>query len=34
MTTPENPGMYWLEAKSLCTDGRETTISKRKMIIK
>jgi hypothetical protein len=34
MTTPKIPGMYWLEAKSLCTDGRETTVSKRKMIIK
>ena len=34
LTTPKIPGMYWLEAKSLCTDGRETTISKRKMIVK
>jgi len=33
LTTPENPGKYWLEAKSLSTDGRETTISRRKMII-
>jgi len=33
ITTPERPGLYWLEAKSLCTDGRETTISRRKMII-
>lgn len=34
MTTPEFPGQYWIEAKSLSTDGRETTISKRKMIVK
>jgi hypothetical protein len=34
MTTPENPGQYWIEVKSLSTDGRETTISKRKMIVK
>jgi hypothetical protein len=31
--TPASPGLYWLVAKSLCIDGRETTISKRKMII-
>jgi len=34
LTTPKIPGLYWLEAKSLCTDGRETTISRRKMIVK
>jgi hypothetical protein len=34
LTTPENPGKYWVEAKSLCVDVRETTISKRKMTIK
>jgi hypothetical protein len=33
VTTPENPGKYWIEAKSLSTDGRETTISRRKMTI-
>jgi hypothetical protein len=33
ITTPKIPGSYWLEAKSLCTDGRETTISRRKMIV-
>jgi hypothetical protein len=33
ITTPKIPGLYWLMAKSLCTDGREPTISKRKMII-
>jgi hypothetical protein len=31
--TPEEPGFYLLEAKSLCTDGRDPTISRRKMII-
>jgi beta-galactosidase len=33
ITTPGNPGSYWLEAKSLCTDGRDTTISRRKLIV-
>jgi hypothetical protein len=33
LVTPEDPGNYWLEAKSLSMDGRETTISKRKMTI-
>jgi len=33
ITTPKVPGSYWLEAKSLCTDGRDTTISRRKMIV-
>jgi hypothetical protein len=31
--TPGEPGLYWLEAASNCTDGRESTVSRRKMRI-
>lgn len=34
LTAPAKPGKYWLEAKSLCIDGREPTISKRKLVVK
>lgn len=33
INTSMEKGWYWLEAKSLCTDGREPTISRRKMLI-
>jgi len=34
LTTPRFPGLYWIEVKSLSTDGRDPTISKRKLIIR